>query len=89
MERDYIERMVRMQIPKAKCESRDSFLEGGNARTSESKLTFNITYYSAFQNVRSISEELQILLAPDKEHKFFFLSFQWWDSDMVKALRTT
>ena len=37
--------------------------------TSGSKPTFYITYYSAFQNVRSILEELQGLLGPDKEHK--------------------
>ena len=36
------------------------------------KLTFNITYYSAFQNVRSILQELQILLAHHKEHKNVF-----------------
>ena len=72
MERGYSERMVRTQILKARGESRDSLLERGNTRTSESKLTFNITYYPAFQNVRSILQELQILLAPDKEHKKVF-----------------
>ena len=65
MERGDSERMVRTQILKARGESRGSLLERGNTRTSESKLTFNITYYPAFQNVRSILEELQILLAPD------------------------
>ena len=30
------------------------------------------TYYPVFQTVRSILEELQILLAPDKEHKNVF-----------------
>ena len=69
MERGYSERMVRTQILKARGESRDSLLERGNTKTSDSKLTFNITYYPAFQNVRSILEELQILLEPDKEHK--------------------
>ena len=70
MERGYSERMVRTQTLKARSESRDSLLGRGNTKTSESKLTFNITYYyPAFQNVRSIMEELQILLAPDKEHK--------------------
>ena len=73
MERGYSERMVRTQILKARGESRDSLLERGNTKTSDSKLTFNITYYPAFQNVRSILEELQILLAPDKEHKKGFL----------------
>ena len=68
----YSERMVRTQILKVRGESRDSHLERGNTRTSESKLTFNITYYPAFQDVRSILEELQILLAPDKEQKKHF-----------------
>ena len=72
MEKGYIERMVRKQILKASGESRDSPLERGNIRTSESKLAFIITYYPAFQNVRSVLEELQILLAPDKEHKKVF-----------------
>ena len=68
MERGYSERMVRMQILKARDESRDN-LEQRNTKTSDSKLTFNITYYPVFHNVRHILEELQILLAPDKEQK--------------------
>ena len=72
IERGYSERMVRTQILKARGESRDGFLERGNTKTSDSKLPFSITYYPAFQNVRSILEELQILLAPDKEHKKVF-----------------
>ena len=39
---------------------------------SEKKLTFNMTYYSFFQNVRSIMEEVHILLNPNKEHKKAF-----------------
>ena len=38
----------------------------------EKKLTFNITYSPAFQNVRSIMEELHILLTPDKDHTKVF-----------------
>ena len=72
IKRGYIERMVRPQILKARGESRDSLLERENTKTSESKLTFNITYYPASQNVRSILEELQILLVPDKEHNKIF-----------------
>ena len=64
--------MVRMQILKERGESRDSLLKGRNTRTSESKLTFNITYYPAFENVRSIFKDFQILLAPGKEHKKVF-----------------
>ena len=72
MERGYSERITRMQIFKARGESRDSLLERGNTRTSDNKHTFNITCYAAFENVRSILEELQILLAPGKEHKKVF-----------------
>ena len=39
---------------------------------SEKKQTFSITYYTAFQNVRSIMEELRILLTPNKEYKNVF-----------------
>ena len=72
MERGYNERLVRTQILKVRSESRDSLLERGNTRTSESELTFNIAYYPVFQNVRSIMQELQILLAPIKERKNIF-----------------
>ena len=64
--------MVRTQIVKARGESRDSLHERGNTRSSERKVTFNITHSPAFQNVRSILEELQILLVPDKMHKKVF-----------------
>ena len=36
---------------------------------SEQKLTLNITYYPVFENIRTIMEELHILLTPDKEQK--------------------
>ena len=39
---------------------------------SEQKLTFNITYYPAFQNVRAIMEQKHILLTPNKEHQKLF-----------------
>ena len=93
MERGYSEKMVRTQILKARGESMDSLLERGNTRTSESQLTFNITYYPVFQNVRSILQKLQILLTPDKEHKKVFPAVQIVgfrrDSEMLKALTTT
>ena len=47
-------------------------LEKERNHPEENKLTFNITYYPAFQNTKTILEELQILLAPDKEHQKVF-----------------
>ena len=87
MERGYSERMVRTQILKRRGESRDTLLERANSRTSESKLTFNITRYPAFQNVRSTVEELQILLAPDKEYKKVFLAFPIVEFQIGKSLK--
>ena len=72
LEQGYNEKMVRSQILKAREKSRENLLENVNTRSSEQKLTFNITYYPVFQNVRNILEELHILLAPDKEHRKVF-----------------
>ena len=47
-------------------------LEKERNHPEENKLTFNITYYPAFQNIKTILEELQILLAPDKENQKVF-----------------
>ena len=47
----------------------ESLLEKVKSESDQNKLTFNITYYPIFQNVRIILQELQILLTPDKEQK--------------------
>ena len=72
MERGYNEKMIRKQILSAREHSRNDLLEKEKQQMSERKLTFNITYYPAFRNVRSIMEELHILLTPNKEHKKVF-----------------
>ena len=38
----------------------------------KNKLTFNITYYPAFQNTKTTLDEFQFLLAPNKEHQKVF-----------------
>ena len=42
------------------------------SETYEQKLPFNITFYSVFQNTTNILQELNLLLAPDKEHQKVF-----------------
>ena len=69
MERGYNEKMIRKQILSAREHSRNDLLEKEKQQSSERKLTFNITYYPVFRNVRGIMEELHILLTPNKEHK--------------------
>ena len=68
MEIGYNEKMIRKQIVSAREHSRNDLVEREKQQMSEKKLTFSITYHPAFQNVRSIMEELHILLTPNKEH---------------------
>ena len=44
--------MVRKQVLGARAHSRQSLLEKVKSESNQKKLTFNITYYSVFQNVR-------------------------------------
>ena len=72
-ERGYSERAVRQEILKAQKIPRNEFLEKERNHPEENKLVFNITYYPAFQNTKTIFEELRFLLVPDKERqKVFF-----------------
>ena len=72
MERGYNEKMIKKQILSAREHSRNDLLEKVKQQMSEEYLTFNITYYPAFQNVRSIMEELHTLLTPNKVNKKVF-----------------
>ena len=64
--------MIRQQIIRSREHSRNDLLEREKPQISEQKLTFNVTFYRAFQNVGAIMEELHILLTPNKEHKKLF-----------------
>ena len=72
LEKGYSEIMVRKQVLLARGHSRESLLEKVKSESNQDKLTFNITYYLVFQNVRNILQELHVLLMPDKEHKKVF-----------------
>ena len=72
MERGYNGKIIRKQTLRTGEHSRKDVLEREKAETSESKLTLNITYYPVFQNIRNILQELQLLLAPEFEHKMVF-----------------
>ena len=71
-EKGYTEKMVKKQVLQAREHSRESLLEKVKSESNQKKLTFNITYYPVFQNVRNILQELHILLTPDQEHKKVF-----------------
>ena len=72
MERGYNGKMIRKQILRVQEHSRKNLLEREKTETSEPKLTYNISCYPVFQNIRNTLQELHLLLAPDKEHKQVF-----------------
>ena len=72
IERVYSKREVRKQILRARGFSRDSLLDRENTREEQNKITFNLTYYPVFQNVKKILAELHLLLTPDVSHKTVF-----------------
>ena len=71
-ERGYSERVVRQEILKKRKIPRNELLEKERNHREENKLTVNITYYPAFQNTKTVLEELQILLAPHKRYQKVF-----------------
>ena len=75
LEKGYIGKMVRKQILRSREPSRESPLEKVKLESNEQKVTFNTTYCLVFQNVKSILQELHILLKPDQEHKKVFKIF--------------
>ena len=64
IQRGYNEKMIHKQIWRAREHSRNDLLEREKPQMLEQKLTFNITYYPGFQNVRATMEELHLLLTP-------------------------
>ena len=72
MANGYNEKMIRNQVLRAQEHSRNDLLEREKPQMSQQKLTFNINIYPAFQNVRTIMEELHISLFPNKENKKVF-----------------
>ena len=63
---------IKKQILRARQHSRKDLLEREETETSKPKLTFNITYYPVFRNIRNILQGLHLLLVADKEHKKVF-----------------
>ena len=57
MKRGYNGKMIGKQILKAREHSRKDLLEREKTETSEPTLTFNITYYPVFQNIRNTLQE--------------------------------
>ena len=87
IERGYSEPEVRKQILRARGFSRDSLLDRENTREEQDKITFNLTYYPVFQNVKNVLAELHLLLTPDNAHKAVFTNVPIIDFKNGRSLK--
>ena len=71
-ERGYSKKLVPKEILKARSQSRETLLNQEKMSRNDDRVTFNITYYPVFKNIRIVLEELHILLAPDEQHRKVF-----------------
>ena len=72
LERDYKEKEVRKQVLKGRAICRDDLLNRERALQEKTQVTFNLTYYPVFKDVRKILKELDLLLTPDQAHERVF-----------------
>ena len=87
LERGYSEKMVRMEILRARAIPRDALLEKVNNQEKQNKITFNITYHPVFRDVRKILEELHVILASDNGHKKVFPDIPMTGFKIIKNLK--
>ena len=64
--------MICKEILQGRAIPRNTLLEKVNNQEKQNKITFNITYYPVFRDVRKILEELHVILASDDGHKKVF-----------------
>ena len=52
---------------KSRSQSRETLLDKEEMSRNDDRVTFSITYYQVFKNIRNILEELHIILSPDEQ----------------------
>ena len=72
LERGYKEKEVRKQVLRGRAICRDDLLNREKTLQEKTQVTFNLTYYPVFKDVRKILKELHLLLTPDQVHKRVF-----------------
>ena len=71
VKRGYSEKLVRSKVLQARGHKRNELLDK-EKNIRENKLTFNLTFHPAFQNIYKILHKTQIILACDREHQSVF-----------------
>ena len=72
MKKVYNEKIIRKKILRAWKHTKEDLIGRETTQMPEHKITFNIIYYPAFENVRGIMEELNLLLTSNQKHKKAF-----------------
>ena len=72
MKKVYNEKIIRKKILRAWKHTKEDLIGRETTQMPEHKITFKIIYYPAFQNVRGIMEELNLLLISNQKHKKAF-----------------
>ena len=63
---------MRKQVLRGRAFCRDDILNRERTLQEKTQVTFNLTYYPVFKDVRKILKELQLLLTRDQAHKKVF-----------------
>ena len=72
LERGYSSKLARKQIFWARNIPRNELLDKGMSQGNDGKLTFNVTYYPVFRDLKNQLKELHVILACDEAHKKVF-----------------
>ena len=89
LERGYKEKEVWKQVLRGRAICRDDLLNREKTLQEKTQVTFNLTYYPVFKDVRKILKELQLLLTPDQLIRGFSQKCLLLDLKTPRALRIT
>ena len=72
MQRGFSAKKVRQQVLKARGVPRNEALNNTRPKRPAPDLVLNITYHPAYRKLRSVLENIHLLLTPDEEHRKVF-----------------
>ena len=81
LERGCKEKEVQKQVLRGRAICRDDLLNKERTLQEKTQVTFNLTYYPVFKDVRKILKELHLLLTPDQVGHF-----KTWGTSLVYLL---
>ena len=87
LERGYKDKQVQKQVMRGRAICRDDLLNRGRTLQEKTQVTFNLTYYPVFKDVRKILKELHLLLTPDQAHKRVFSEVPIIGFENAKSLK--